>query len=112
MSVGAGEAVVRTKIGLLRGLLSLDIVNPRPGEKIYVSIRPECLQLDEFPAKENSFNGLIGNVTYFGEVAHYDFEKNGVCLRISAINPNHFADVKNRNMFAYASYRDVVILKS
>ncbi|MDR1413379.1 MAG: ABC transporter ATP-binding protein [Puniceicoccales bacterium] len=112
VQVGAGEAIVRTKIGIFRGALSLAIRNPRPGEKVCVSIRPECFRLSDFPMEENSIDGIIGNVTYFGEVAHYEFEKNDTTLRISEINPSHFANVRHRGMYAHASRDDVVILKS
>ncbi|MDR1401726.1 MAG: ABC transporter ATP-binding protein [Puniceicoccales bacterium] len=112
VQVGAGEAIVRTKIGNFRGILSVEAGDPRPGEKAYVSIRPECFKLRDFPAQENSIDGVIGNVVYFGEVAHYEFEKNDVTLRISEINPSHFANVRHRGMCAHVSRDDVVILKS
>lgn len=110
--VGAGEAIVRTKVGNFRGILSMGAKDPRPGEKVHVSVRPECFRLSDFPAQENSVNGAIGNVTYFGEVAHYEFEKSGTILRISEINPSHFTNVRNRGMYANASREDVVILRS
>jgi iron(III) transport system ATP-binding protein len=110
VQIGAGEAIVRTKIGNFRGILSPRIKDPRPGEKVHISIRPECFKLSDFPTRENCADGTIGNVTYFGEVAHYEFEKNGTILRISEINPSHFANV--RRMYAHASREDVVILKS
>jgi iron(III) transport system ATP-binding protein len=108
--VGAGEAIVRTKIGNFRGILSASAKDPRPGKKVYISMRPECLKLGDFPSMENSVEGIIGNVTYFGEVAHYEFEKNDIALRISELNPSHFTNVRHRSMYAHASHEDVVIL--
>ncbi|MDR2737546.1 MAG: ABC transporter ATP-binding protein [Puniceicoccales bacterium] len=110
--VGAGEAIVRTKIGNFRGILSAGTKDPRPGKKVHISMRPECLKLSDFPAMENNIEGIIGNVTYFGEVAHYEFERDGIALRISELNPSHFTNVRHRSMYAHASHEDVVILGS
>ncbi|MDR2779460.1 MAG: ABC transporter ATP-binding protein [Puniceicoccales bacterium] len=110
VQVGSGEAIVRTKIGNFRGILSIGIKDPRPGRKVCISIRPECLRLNDFPNPENSVRGVIGSVTYFGEVAHFKFEREGVVLRISELNPNHFLNVQNKGMYANVSSEDVVIL--
>jgi iron(III) transport system ATP-binding protein len=112
VQVGAGEAVVRTKIGNFRGILSAALRDPRPGQKVYISIRPECLKLDDFPIFENSIEGIIGNATYFGEVAHYEFEKCDTILRISEINPKHLVNVRAGCTYAHVSHEDVVILGS
>ncbi|MDR1432970.1 MAG: ABC transporter ATP-binding protein [Puniceicoccales bacterium] len=110
--VGAGEAIARTKVGNFRGILSAGARDPRPGEKVYISVRPECFKLSDFPILENSVGGSVGNITYFGEVAHYEFESGGIVLRISEINPSHFANVRHRGMYATVSREDVVILRS
>jgi iron(III) transport system ATP-binding protein len=112
VQVGSGEAIVRTKIGNFRGMLSAAIGDPRPGQKVHISIRPECLKLSDFPAAENSIDGVIGNTTYFGEVAHYEFEKNGTVLRISELNPRHFQRLGHRVMCANVPHEDVVILRA
>jgi iron(III) transport system ATP-binding protein len=112
VKIGSGEAIVRTKIGNFRGVLSggAGDPDPRPGQRVCLSVRPECLRLGDFPVGENSVDGLVGNVTYFGEVAHYELEKNGIVLRISEINPKYFANVRHRGMYASVSHDDVVIL--
>ncbi len=109
--VGAGEAIVRTKIGNFRGIISAKISDVCPGKKVFLSIRPECLKLSSLPKNENCINGTIGNITYFGEVAHYDFEKNGVTIRISELNPSSFERLQQiSEIYAYVSSNDVVIL--
>jgi iron(III) transport system ATP-binding protein len=112
VQVGSGEAIVRTKIGNFRGVLGSGGKDPRPGKKVHLSMRPECLKLSGLPAIGNSIDGVIGNVTYFGEVAHYEFEKSGVILRISEINPSHFANVRHSRLYAHVSHEDVVILET
>ncbi|MDR1457827.1 MAG: ABC transporter ATP-binding protein [Puniceicoccales bacterium] len=110
VQIGSGKAIIRTKIGNFRGILSPGINDPRPGKKVYISIRPECFRLNDFPNQENSVKGVIGNVIYFGEVAHFKFERDGVVLRISELNPSHFTNVQNKSMYATVSSEDVVIL--
>ncbi|MDR3273728.1 MAG: ABC transporter ATP-binding protein [Puniceicoccales bacterium] len=111
MQVGAGEAVVRTKIGNFRGIVCPNNTDVRPGKKVYLSIRPECLVLSSVPTNENCVGGSIGNAVYFGEVAHYDFAKNGVNMRISELNPTNFERLQHATeAYAHVSSGDVVIL--
>ena len=53
---------------------------------------------------------MIGQTTYYGEVAHYDFIKNGVTLRISELNPRHMEHQLQKGLFANVLPEDVVIL--
>jgi iron(III) transport system ATP-binding protein len=111
IQVGAGEAVVRTKIGNFRGVVCPSNIDMRPGKKVYLSIRPECLVLRKIPTNENCISGSIGNTVYFGEVAHYDFEKNGIRLRISELNPTNFERLQHATeVYAHVSSNDVIIL--
>lgn len=109
MQIGAGEAFVRTKIGNFHGVLSTS-KDPKPGQRVSVSIRPESLKIVQFPTAENCIDGKVGNITYFGEVAHYEFEKRGIKLKLSELNPTHMNDVRQCNTFIYAAREDVVIL--
>ncbi|MDR2432833.1 MAG: ABC transporter ATP-binding protein [Puniceicoccales bacterium] len=110
VQIGSGEAIIRTKIGNFQGILSTGINDPRPGKKVYISIRPECFRLNDFPNQENSVRGVIESVTYFGEVAHFKLERDDIVLRISELNPSHFTNVQNKSMYATVSSEDVVIL--
>ncbi|MDE6432128.1 MAG: ABC transporter ATP-binding protein [Opitutales bacterium] len=109
--IGSGEAIVRTKVGIFRGIIASKHADIRPGHRVYLSIRPECLKLNSLPTVENCISGNIGNITYFGEVAHYDFEKNGTTIRISELNPSNFERLQqNSRICAHVSSEDVVIL--
>jgi iron(III) transport system ATP-binding protein len=111
VQVGAGKAVVRTKIGNFRGVVCPSHADTRPGKKVHISIRPECLMLRNIPTGENCISGCIGNTVYFGEVAHYDFEKNGVKIRVSELNPTNFERLQqSTEIYAHAASSDVVIL--
>ncbi|MDR0590530.1 MAG: ABC transporter ATP-binding protein [Puniceicoccales bacterium] len=104
------EAFVRTKIGNFRGMLDSKNQRVFEGGPVKVSIRPESIKLESMPVEENCVEGMIGSATYFGEVAHYLFEKNGVQLRISELNPCHMTQTERYGIYAWALPEDVVIL--
>lgn len=107
---GAGEAYVKTAIGDFRGMLTDYATEPKAGDTVYVSIRPESIRLQHEPWEENSVDGDIGRATYFGEVAHYEMVKNGVALRISELNPCHLGQNQRRGLHACVLPEDVVVL--
>lgn len=104
------ELYVKTAIGDYRGLWHLDAPVPQTGENVMLSIRPEALRLKPYGLSENSTDGMIGQTTYYGEVAHYDFIKNGVTLQISELNPRHIEHSLQRGLFANVVTEDVVVL--
>ena len=110
--VGAGEALVDTPIGSFRGALTDSENEPKEGTKVFVSIRPESIKLENYPAEENCIDGKIGSATYFGEVAHYDFEKNGITLKISELNPCHLGQSQRKGLYACVLPEDVIILSN
>jgi hypothetical protein len=111
VQVDSAEAIVRTKIQDYRGMLSAGVNDPKLRKKVYVSIRPECLRLGDFPSPENSPKSAIGNVTYFEEVLHFKVERQGVVSRISKLCPSHFTNMQNKSMQANLSHKDVIILE-
>lgn len=108
--VGSGEAVVRTKVGNFKGTLSPFLMGAKPGQKVDISIRPECFRLTDYPTNDNSINGIIDSVVYFGEIAHYEFRKNDVTLLMSELNPTYSTNAKNKSVYASVESNDVVIL--
>jgi iron(III) transport system ATP-binding protein len=115
---GAGEAWVRTAAGNFQGALANPSILPEPGAKVRLSIRPESLRLLEEPVEENTLAGSVGHATYFGDVAHYEFEARApdgsplsppVRLRISELNPRLQLGLQRKTLFAYADPDDVVI---
>ncbi|HCJ12312.1 MAG: spermidine/putrescine ABC transporter ATP-binding protein [Verrucomicrobia bacterium GWF2_51_19] len=111
LRVGAGEGFVETEIGNFRGALVNATHPPQVDDSVWLCIRPESLKLETTPCSENCIAGEIGNATYFGEVAHYEFEKQGVRLKISELNPCHLGQTNRKGLFASAMPEDVVILK-
>jgi spermidine/putrescine transport system ATP-binding protein len=109
----AGEAFVRTAVGDFQGALAEASAAPAAGARVTVSIRPECLRLVEAPAEENSVAGRVGRFTYFGEVAHYEFQTDGpapLTLRLSELNPREWTSARDQPLYAYADPEDVVVL--
>ena len=104
------EVYVKTAIGDYRGLWHLSAPVPEKGENVMLSIRPEALSLKPYGLSGNSTDGMIGKTTYYGEVAHYDFIKNGVTLQISELNPRHIEHTLQRGLFANVLTEDVVVL--
>jgi iron(III) transport system ATP-binding protein len=115
----AGAAWVRTAAGEFQGALSPATFMPLEGARVTLSIRPEAWRLLDEPAEENTIAGRIGQVTYFGEVAHYEFEalgRDGAILspaqrlRICELNPRSSASRRDKIVYAYADADDVVAL--
>lgn len=107
---GAGEALVGTKLGEFRGALAEQEIEPKPGDDVSVSLRPESIRLKHHPSEENCTDGVIVDAMYFGEVAHYTFQKKAISLRISELNPCHLTQHHQRGLYASILPEDVVIL--
>lgn len=107
---GAGEAVVKTSWGELRGVLSGWDAEPQADAEVTLCLRPESFHLEHVAPEENGLPGRLGSSVYFGEVAHHEFVRNNEHLRISELNPRHLAGQGDRELFAYIEAEDVVIL--
>jgi iron(III) transport system ATP-binding protein len=116
---GAGSAWVRTNAGDFQGALADPATEPAVGAKVVLSIRPEVLRLLDEPAEENTLTGRIGQVTYFGDSAHFEFEavgRDGLALtpptrlRLCELNPRSWEGRRDQTLFAYADPDDVVVL--
>ena len=101
---------MKTAIGDYRGFWHLKQPVPGEGDSVILSIRPEAFKLKPYGTSENSTDGMIGQTTYYGEVAHYDFLKNGVTLRISELNPRYIEHKLQKGLFANVIQDDVVVL--
>lgn len=110
LSSQGNDVVVRTAIGNYEGFWVSTLPVPEAGQGVVLSIRPEALRLKNVPQELNSTDGMIGQTTYYGEVAHYDFIKNGVTLRISELNPRHISHALQRGLYANVQKEDVVVL--
>ncbi|MGF1530787.1 MAG: ABC transporter ATP-binding protein [Puniceicoccaceae bacterium] len=108
---GAGEVLVKTEIGLLKGVLSGFADEPPEGEAVTVCVRPEAISLGQHLVEENGFKAKVEDSVYFGEVAHYSLRgsENSV-LRVSELNPRHATAAIGDEVDAWAEPEDVVVL--
>lgn len=110
-TVAAGQAIVDCALGQVVGVLPGADTVLEEGSQAIVSIRPETLHIDSFPADENSFIGRIVGTTYYGEVAHYQVEtENGTTLRISELNPRYLSGARGEELHIWVAPEDVVVL--
>ncbi|MDR1436148.1 MAG: ABC transporter ATP-binding protein [Puniceicoccales bacterium] len=85
---------------------------PGIGDCVHLSLRPEVIRLRSEAVDSNCFPGNIVSMTYFGEVAHYDFYSSGIRLKVSELNPRHLSHGDRKTILANVRPEDVVILKN
>lgn len=103
---------VSTPLGDLLGV-AVDAANPpNDGDHVYLSLRPEAVRLRHECVDHNCMEGKLLDFTYFGEIAHYSFERNGVKLSISELNPRHLQYEFGMPILANIRPEDVIVLKN
>ena len=112
LRTGGGQVLVRTPVGELSGVPGSGGAGFAEGQKVTVSIRPECIRLDNFPVEENGFAGRIGESVYYGEVAQYAFAcGDSHSLKIFELNPRHLNRAGQEGLHASVEPDDVVVLE-
>jgi len=109
----SGEHIyVATGIGELAGHPTGAEWSPEPGEKVTVSIRPECLSIAENPPARNAIAGRLTESVYLGEIAQYTLAAPGrrEPVRISELNPRRVIRDTEQTLHVTAAPRDIVIL--
>jgi len=103
---------VDTPVGRFEGVLGDPALRPSLGQKVTVSIRPECWKLGPASGGKNSVAGRIGEAIYLGEVAQYDFlaSADGSSLKIYELNPRHLGTAAGLELHAMVEPEDVVVL--
>jgi iron(III) transport system ATP-binding protein len=107
-----GHATVETPLGPFLGVVSDPEWRPTPGEAATLSVRPESWRIEFTHALRNSAAGRIGDSTYLGEVAQYQFQTSaGPALKIFELNPDLSRRPQDRELFATADPNDIVVLR-
>jgi len=104
-----GEAIVECPLGTFCGSLSDPNQPPAAGSRVFLSIRPESIHLENESCEENCVQGAVKEAVYYGEVAHYVFESNGLTMKISELNPR-LARLSGGSVYAWADSEDIVVL--
>ena len=103
---------VKTAIGDLAGRPVTQDWRPVQGEKVILSIRPECLSIDHAPQVQNAIAGKLTESIYLGEIAQYTLRSEGrdEPLHISELNPRRVIRDTGAAFYAAAKPEDIVIL--
>ncbi|MDR2664599.1 MAG: ABC transporter ATP-binding protein [Puniceicoccales bacterium] len=102
---------METVLGTLHGTPVNPAEPPGIGDRIHLSLRPEVIRLRSENIDCNCFPGNIVAMTYFGEVAHYDFCRNGVRLKVSELNPRYLGHSTDEAVLANVRPEDVLIVR-
>jgi len=102
---------VETDLGVFHGTPGDIDWKPAAGEKVTLSIRPECWTLSDSEQPMNCARGRIGDSVYLGEVAQYAFQAAGHHLKIFELNPRHESRPGDRDFFAAVEPEDVVVVR-
>jgi iron(III) transport system ATP-binding protein len=108
-----GFVLVKTAIGELNGVPPNASVKYSPGQKVTLSLRPECFRLETMAADENCFAGKIGDAVYYGEIAQYAFVPKSAPdhpLKIFELNPRFIGVDRTEGLYAFIEPEDVVVL--
>jgi iron(III) transport system ATP-binding protein len=111
----SGRVSARSEHGLRVSAGALDFsATPRGdfevGANVLLSIRPECIQLQEAGA-EGSFQVTVACSTYLGELSAYDLLHGGLRLRSYELNPRLPARPEGSVLWARVEPEDVVVLE-
>jgi iron(III) transport system ATP-binding protein len=102
---------VDTAVGKFDGVFGDPSSIPKVGDEVTVSIRPECWELHRNAESRNVVRGRIGESTYLGEVAQYEFiTGNGTHLKIFERNPRFVDGASRGELYATVEPDDVVVL--
>jgi iron(III) transport system ATP-binding protein len=102
---------VETAVGKFDGVFGDATAVPAVGAEVTVSIRPECWELHRNAESRNVVRGRIGQSTYLGEVAQYEFVTgNGTQLKIFERNPRFVDGASRGELYATVEPDDVVVL--
>jgi iron(III) transport system ATP-binding protein len=104
--------LLETPLGTLVGHGVGNNREPDLGDRVHLSLRPEVIRLRAESIDRNCLEGHLVDVTYFGEVAHYDFARNGIRLKVSELNPRHLQHDPGAVIFANIRPEDVLLLPS
>lgn len=110
LDVGGGMASVETGLGVVSGVTSQSAVDLEAGMPALCVIRPESLKIETFRTEENCFAGKVGEATYFGEVAQYQFLSGESELKVFELNPRFIWGQKEQELFVWADSEDIVVL--
>lgn len=111
LGIAGNYVTVETAVGRFDGVFGDPAKVPQVGAEVTVSIRPECWELHRNAEQRNFVKGRIGQSTYLGEVAQYEFVTgNGTRLKIFERNPRFVDGASRGELYATVQPDDVIVL--
>ncbi len=104
---------IETDLGTLEARPFRADWQPRPGERVELSVRPECLALKSRRlAMMPSIAGTLGETLYLGETAQYQLITKGTpaSIQISELNPRRVVRDISDTLYAEAAPEDIVAM--
>lgn len=112
VDAAGGMALLETELGLISGSLAQSAGGLKPGSRATAVIRPESLHIETYQTEENCFPGIVGEATYFGEVAQYRFVSSSLELKVFELNPRSIWGQRDERLYVWADSEDIVILEA
>ena len=106
-----GQVTVETSVGLFHGVCGDPDWRPKAGDKVTLSIRPECWSFANENAQPNTARGRIQSTVYLGEVAQYQLACAELSLKVFELNPKPSARPADRDTAVTVRSEDVVVLQ-
>ncbi len=111
LSASQGRARVSTAVGELDGVLGDPATGASRGDKVTVSVRPECWTVSAERPAQNGVRGRIGETVYLGENAQHAFVSGETSLKILELNPRLVDRPATEELYAGVRAEDVVVLR-
>ncbi len=106
---GEGMVVVETEAGEFEGRVTAEDWEPREGEQVVVSVRPEAIRVKESGGR---LQGRIVETTYLGDVIQYRIETgSGVEMRVAEMNPHKVLKAGGQGLSLEVNPEDVVVVR-
>jgi ABC-type Fe3+/spermidine/putrescine transport system ATPase subunit len=103
---------VATQHGRFWGRITDGAWKPARGERVALSMRPECVYIAEEREARNSIHAKLSDAVYLGDSAQYVLRADdGTEVRVNQMNPVHLRKPSSQPVFAYIEPEDVVILR-
>jgi len=104
--------IVATAAGRFEGVTGDPAWQPGPGERVLLSIRPECWRLEAGAGERNRLSGTVGEAVYLGESAQYLLNTPAGPVKLVETNPRTSGLGADAVLHAAADPEDVVVLPS
>ena len=107
-----GTCSIESALGAFSGKPGAPDWKPENGEKVLLSIRPECFSLSGEKPAQNAVAGRLAESVYLGEIAHYALQTDSEpkTVHIAELNPRRVVRDEGQTLFATADSRDIVVL--